>query len=750
MNKNSPPSWRFRPQDEWKACILTLPDTACFDLLRSVFGNIKTPFNKHQLMEKLAAFLLRKEIQDTIAAYINNDDHRIIAAVAMLGEPAPAALEIFFAGEYSCAEFHSLLLNLEERLILYRLREEGNYRISLNPLLEPVLAPFIADRSVLFPSFPGGGEERQTAGPQPLDDRIFAAIISFVTAQGEAQKEFFKTDGGIRKKIVDDGRQIFPNLDIWPVVEGLRCIGLLETDGAGLAPDKKRLASFGRLGFRERLEYLAAGIYTAPQNTEADTWYFRRGYIRNLARFIHRFISTFEQGRLYPRRTLLRFAEIQERNGGALFRNEGLPPAPDFAAGETRRFLAVLETAGLLRAAGEESGEAVYTPEKLPGEGPDGPDKGPGAALFQSALQAPAPESPDGARLPPEQPAIAMDTPFSCILYPEIDFPGAATLASFCDCRETGATVRFEITRDSAVRGFDRGLRAEDMIGTLERLSLSAPDQNLAWTLKDWENRYSAVSLFQGTVLMLSEDRRYLAETGPLSPLISRTLAPGVYLLAVSGKDEAARILQKAGVDIIAQPPPALPEEKGYSAMTYSAYPSTGSFVFPGSGAGDPAAPCPAGPPGLREEREKAAEERKEKLREALRKSGLPKPDQDELAARIERRQIVSESQLTGGLARHEKLEARNLDYVGKTIVAKQAIASGSLVEVLLPSLEGGEKRIMGTPQALEKSGGETVLVLRPLTRGGGQSKEKQEEEMRIPLGKIGLLRWIKQSIFTG
>ncbi|MDR0452423.1 MAG: helicase-associated domain-containing protein [Treponema sp.] len=719
MNRSGTPSWRFRSKDEWKASILTLPDNACFDLLRSVFGNIKTPFNKHQLMENLAAFLSRKEIQETIAAYINDDDHRIIAAIALLGDPPPSELENFFAGEYSCAEFHGLLLNLEERFILYRLREEGNYRVSLNPLLEPVLSPFIADRSVLFPSFPGGGDARQPPGQRPLDDRILAALVAFVAAQGEAQKDFFKTGGGIRKKIADDSRQIFPDLDIGPIVEGMRCIGLLETGGAGLMPEKRRLAFFGKLSFGERLEYLAAGIYAAPQSTETDSWYFRRGRVRNLARFIHCFMSPLEYGRLYPRRTLLRLAAIQERSGDGLSRNDGRPPSPDSAAGETGRLIAALETAGLLRAAGENSGEAVYAPEELSGE---------------SAPQ-PAPGSRGGAQ---PQPAIAMDTPFSCILYPEIDFSGAAALASFCECRETGATVRFELTRDSVVRGFDQGLRADDMIGILERLSLGAPDQNLSWTVKDWENRYSAVSLFQGTVLTLSEDRRYLAETGTLSPLISRTLAPGVYLLAVSGKDEASRILQKAGVDIIAQPPPVLADEDDHAALAYSTYPPTGGS-FSGSLPGAPAE-APAG-------REKAAEEQKKKLREALRKSGLPKPDQDELAARIERRQIVSESQLTGGAARHEKIEARNLDYVGKTIVAKQAIAGGSLVEVLLPA-EGGEKRILGTPQALEKSGGETVLLLRPLTRGAG--REKPAEEMRIPLGKISLLRWIKQSIFTG
>jgi hypothetical protein len=70
------------------------------------------------------------------------------------------------------------------------------------------------------------------------------------------------------------------------------------------------------------------------------------------------------------------------------------------------------------------------------------------------------------------------------------------------------------------------------------------------------------------------------------------------------------------------------------------------------------------------------------------------------------------------------------------------------MVEVLLPSPDDRENRILGIPQALEKSGGETVLVLRPLDRNGAGG-EKPEPDMRIPLGKIGLLRWIKQSIFT-
>ena len=83
----------FRSVDEWKAALMTLPDSSFFELLRSVFGNIKTPFNKQRLMEDLFIFLSRSETRKTITAYINGQDHKLIAATALLGEPAPGGLE---------------------------------------------------------------------------------------------------------------------------------------------------------------------------------------------------------------------------------------------------------------------------------------------------------------------------------------------------------------------------------------------------------------------------------------------------------------------------------------------------------------------------------------------------------------------------------------------------------------------------------------------------------------------------------
>jgi hypothetical protein len=137
-------------------------------------------------------------------------------------------------------------------------------------------------------------------------------------------------------------------------------------------------------------------------------------------------------------------------------------------------------------------------------------------------------------------------------------------------------------------------------------------------------------------------------------------------------------------------------------------------------------------------------EEKAERLKEQFRAcleggKSHGREEYAELLARIERRLVVSESQLQDVSIRYEKLEARSLDYAGKTAIAKQAIAQGALLEAVWPSGESQET-VLGTPENLEKKGSETILVLRP--RSG------RAEPVRIPLGKISVLRRIKQSIF--
>jgi hypothetical protein len=716
----------FRPPDFWKSAVMTLPDGSFFELLRSIFGNIKTPFNKQRLMADLAALLGREEIQKTIAAYIDEADARIIAAVAVLGEPAPGELETFFAGDLSYAAVHDLLLNLEERFIIYRFREEGVSRLALNPALAPVLAPLAANRDLLFPWVSPAAEQAEAAsGPAappgpPADDRIIGGILAFVS--GEAR--FFKAEGGLRKKTAGAGALVFPGFDLESLAGGLRLLGLIRPEGEALVPDGRRIAAFAERSPRERMEYWAAGIYCFLfEEAGAAASHLLRGRLRFLAELIHRLGDQIKPGRWYPPGTLYRYAGMLERQA-----------RPEGSAGGIRldRLIALMETLGLLA-----SPEPEYRAAGPLLSGPDGTGR-------------------EG-RTPGQGPALAMDSPFSCVLYPGAAFGDILKLADFLTVREAGAAVRFELTRESAVRGFDRGLDAAGMIALLERLSGNRISENLIWSLREWEKRYGDVNLRRGIVLTLSEDRRYLAEAEPVAALIRETLAPGVYLLAGTGMEEAAEALRKAGVDIIRRAGPGtggLHSGGGHSGGgSITAFPALESL-----NPGDPDRTVPPLPP----EGGAGREALKERFRGVLEKMTLSREERDELSARIDRRLVLSETQLEGASIRYEKLEARLLDYVGKAAIAKQAVSAKSPVEVTWPHPGKGTVQVRGIPEALEKNGGESILILKPLSpeqgdtiripgdtiRIPGDTIRIPGDTIRIPLGKISLLRRIKKSIF--
>jgi hypothetical protein len=740
----------FCTVEEWKSALMILQDGAFFDLLRSVFGNVKTPFNKQRLLGELSAFLSRDEIRGNISRYIDETDAKLIAAVAVLGHPGPADLGDFFDGEINRDDLGDLLVNLEERFILFRRTGQGGGRedpascLALNPVLEPVLAPFAANRSLVFPSVPVASLPGMTGAVAELpgsllDDRLLAALISFageggnlfkVPAHGQAEghSQTGQTAGVfLRKKVRETGERIFPGLDLEALMGGLYCLGLLNAEGKRNAVNEEKIAAFRDLSPRDRLVYCAAGICRCLEEPGLDSLspHLSQGRVRFLVSLIHKFLGLLNPSRAYPRTTLGRYAAILPREEDRVPGQDSLPVFDNLLAG--------IESAGLLRRVSD------YWLAG-PGFTANPSNAGPGGSV----------------------PALAMDAPFSFVIYPGVSFADVLELASFTLVREAGTVVRFELNRESAVRGFDRGTGAGEMEKLLTRLSGNRLEDTLLWTLKDWEKRYGEVSLCEGVVLSLSPERCYLAEAEPVASLVRRVLAPGVFLLSAqrsSGQDieTAAEALRKAGVDIVARYGSTAPRSPG--SVRSSEFPPPRSLAGPLDQPGkaqtgiDRADTGEAAPVKISPEDGEAL---KEQFRAALDKLSLPKAERDELSARIERRLVLSGSQLSGVSVRYEKLEARGLDYVGKAMIAKQAIASRSLVEVNWSGESAG--RIFGIPVALEKRKQESILVLEPSSRtedplspnGQGESAggNPGENLLHIPLGKISLLRRIKKSIF--
>jgi hypothetical protein len=711
----------FRSVEFWKSAIMTLPDNSFFELLRSVFGKVKTPFNKQTLLADLEVFLLREDIQKNIACYFDHNDARLIAAVAVLGEPAPGGLESFFSGELSYAELHDLIINLEERFIFYRFRENGLSRLALNPVLEPVLSPLLSDTSLLFPSLDAAGAPPDAPDKSlPLNDRVLAGLLSFVSER----EMFFRSEGEILKRVSAAGKKIFPGLDLPSVIGGLCTLGLFRSHEDRLIPDYRCFADFGKLSPLERMEYCAAGIYCfrSANSPGAVSPYLLHAHVRNITGFIHRFLNLLEPERLYPDKTLKRLAGILKYEN-ADTRVPSLAPPVEEEQIDNGVLVGCLEMSGLLLPVSAEYRRLGPLAAEQAGEET--------AAASVAAADSVTAKSP----------VIVMDTAFSCLVYPEIGYTDAISLASMLTVRDAGLSLRFDLTRDSATRAFNRSVSADTMLELLKRLSADRIDENLIWTLKDWEKRYSEVSLRRGLVLRLAPERRYLAEMDSLSRLIKETLAPGIYLLAETAEDKAVQSLQKAGVDITAcrTESAAKPEA---SISFRSPFPSPASSAqYPKKNRAFGRPP----PPGEKTRADTASSASAliagfHSVLEQMQGGPVPrlaKAECDELAARIDRRLVLCESQLRDATVRYEKLEARSLDYAGKAIIARQAIALQSPVEIIRSGKNG--ERLFGIPKALEKKGGESILII--TVEGSGDS-------LRIPLGKISLLRRIKKSIF--
>jgi hypothetical protein len=699
----------FRSIDFWKSALMALPDDSFFELLRTVLGKIKTPFSKPVLLHDLESFLSRDAVQKTIAAYIDERDARIIAAIAALGEPLFSELESFFAGELNYASLHYTLINLEERFLVYRFREQELSRLALNPVLEPVLSRAAAGRALLVPPVPLDQSAASPSAPPgnvppasapAFDDRILAALLAFVPLD----EPFFKNEGDIRKRILDMARKVFPGLALEPLAGSMCVLGLFHVEEQKLIPDRQRFAAFGKLSRRERMEYCAAGIVCGNDVPPADIgspWLFR-SHLATVAGFIHQFMDSLETDSLYPLKTLKALAFILDRGRTGTGKAQYLI--------NTAAVIDALTLTGFIVPVSEDECRVAFPVEES---------------------------------LAAQAPVIALDAAFSCLLYPEIAYTDAVRLASAFEVREAGVTVRFELTRDSAMRAFTGGFSAAAIIDLLNRLSHNRVSENLIWTLTDWEKRSGEVTLCRGLLLRLAPERRYLAEAGPLAALIRETVAPGVYVLPETAESETCAALRKAGVDMISvQQEPAHRGDffAGEAPGVFAPITSWGTrgsksrlaalYRQPSAAEADTAEADGAGTALIAQ------------FNAILDGMRLSREERIELAARINRKLVLNESHLKEAVIRYEKLEARGLDYVGKAMIAKQAISLQSLVELSGPGKSG--EHIFGIPRALEKEGGETMLVLCLLADSGGKSGDV----MRIPLGKISLLRRIKQSIF--
>ncbi|MDR2522057.1 MAG: hypothetical protein LBC72_05865, partial [Spirochaetaceae bacterium] len=305
-----------------------------------------------------------------------------------------------------------------------------------------------------------------------------------------------------------------------------------------------------------------------------------------------------------------------------------------------------------------------------------------------------------------------------------------------------GALVHAEISRASVSRAFDAGMSASAITAAITRLSGGRENETLIWSIHEWEKQYTDVSLFEGITLTLSPERQYLAETDALKSLIYCSPARGVLILNTKNKEVVLDALQKCALDAVSAPQTEAAKERPRAAEPLFLHlpPDADTAFSPRAAA---ALPVPSSRQDAFDQRAARTRACTDMFLDALARLRLPPDRHNALKARIERRLIVSESQLraAAGQVSGEKLEARALDYAGKANIAKAALEANETLEI---QINGSEERMFVRPLSLEKTVDGAFLTAGPVSA----AQNDMQECFSFPLGKIRYLRRIKKSSF--
>ena len=241
----------------WRESLSLMQDSHFFDLLQMYLGEIKTPYNKPNLIEQLSSFLRKEETKQTMISLLSKEDLELLTAIYLIPKITQKKLLKFFSTK-TVSELYEHLMNLEERLLIFRTtdKETGKILFKINPHLEQSLKPFLTKEKIV--NYSVEFEESDICKNQAiLSPELLAAFISFVVEN----PDLIKADGNFKKKIDIQLKEIFPqhtNLDFFKnLLNAFINLSIFRQTDDGIVVLFQRLKDFAKLTEVEQYVYLA-------------------------------------------------------------------------------------------------------------------------------------------------------------------------------------------------------------------------------------------------------------------------------------------------------------------------------------------------------------------------------------------------------------------------------------------------------------------------------------------------------------
>lgn len=703
---------------QWKESLVLLNEERFFEIMRIYLGEIKTPYNKQNLIAQLQGFLHREENLLSLINLLSETDLIILCAVVFIPDVTEEKLCSFFSGEFSFATLSEAIVNLEERLILYRYKNDDtlNSVLAINPILEDVLEPYIfLERLLPIPQNDSYNDfENYKNNPSnEITNEMIASFISYISFH----PDLCKIDSSFKKITLTDLQKIFPssikNLEI--LIKAFCHLGLVHEAKNGYELDWKKLELFASLPEYTRKAYIAV----------ASCLRLSRETIRRYAQLLLDTIQNIpEDG--YSERTLLRlgfltaarpaaveatcgfasqsrFSQMLNRASQSENTTGSEKSTQDFTASDS--VITVLEmlltpavATGLLGVKENiETGEKIY---------------------FQGT------QYKNGNESETTQGAISIDAGFSVTLMRGFSLQKLLPLMKFLNILQYDTVAVFEITKHSSMRAYDLGLSSNNIIQILENYSSYKISETLKVSLEEWNSSYSSVSLYSGYILKVTGKNAILVEHNPLvAPHISEILAPGIFLLDITSEEDAYDLIKKSGLDFIGKAKTGktqsetigfLPLQNNKNSESFKSkfdikkiWQISDNLNIESNLQNDSKSNLKEKfQIGTKESREKYYE----KLLSLLEKENFDSEQKEGLELRIRRGVILNPEQIHSSFIRVEKTTADGMDLSGKIYILEQAIKFSELVEL---RFDYSGETVLGFPLLLDKHNTKITVQIR-------------------------------------
>ena len=672
---------------EWRKSLTTMDNETFLSVIRMYVGEVKTPYNKQDLIERLSSFFRREENKASVVRLLSKDDARLIAAIRFLPKTTMDKIKSFLSSVFPEHRVEILIANLMQRMVLFEQRpdkkDEGETVYLVNPLLEDALYSVVTLETLLPPPRIAAECESDAA---PVTLQTLAAFTSYIFSR----QDICKIDGSLKKKSAGELSKILGAIDTAEyLLDAFKNLSLFQSADKGFAPDWKRLEYLAAMDSTAIFSYIcvgAAGRYTnrvfyTDAQLLVDTLKLvgSEPYtLENLARLMLLVFEQEEDG-YYTKGG--KFQRLLERVSNDFDFSEIARSKNT----EIERILDACVAFGVLRqCAVDENKKRVYRV----------------APFFFDSVKPSEEEKKN---------AITIDAGGTVTVLPCLTMADYLALIQFLDILKCDTASVFEINKKTAMRAFDLGLTPEDIKEVLCRYMNFKVPQNIEMEISDWYASYSSATLYKGYVLKVSSEMETrIKNNKSVAAFIKEQIAPGVYLMNFKSDEEAERAIAHSGLDFIGKIHDN--KESGNSIPLYSPdlrrIPEFAEMC-------DQPAQKTSYAIGTDEEQGQFIDSLVEKAKAIP----MTENQMEGIVARIKAKLIINEEQLRPEIVRFEQMEAGAMDFQGKMHVVESAFHDKSAIEVEIDNLNlmgVGTIVFQGLPVAMYRENGDirfSVLI---------------------------------------